>query len=193
MKPKKLCIYQLKTDYNYYICHIATYKYKLMKKIIGLFLMMFFLFGFSQTNNTHNSFTGYWFWKDQNKTFKVHIYSEYNMLKGDYWLTETINGQEITIYKSDKLVDVFFDINFGNAIAGYSKDGKTFNGIIKDNVLLGDGIHGVKEGELNFVLLGSKRAKWKIKYIKTFDKKRKIEPENFSIPTNIVLIKARDL
>ena len=164
-----------------------------MKKIIGLFLIMFILFSFSQTNNKHKSFIGHWIWKDQNKTFKVHIYSKYNMLKGDYWLTETINGKEVTIYKSDKVVDSFFDINFGNAIAGNSQDGKTFSGIIKDNVLLGDGIHSIKEGELNFVLLSSKTAKWKINHLIIYGKKRKKEPENFSIPTNIVLTKVENL
>ncbi len=159
-----------------------------MKKNVIILISLFSLFSFTNYNK-NKSFIGDWVWKEDNKTFKVHLYSQNNMLKGDYSLMKTVEGIETVMYKSNRVIDTVFNISFGYAIAGNSKDGKEFHAIIKDNVLLGDGIHGVKEGALNFTLLSKNKATWKIVPLKTNDKKSKKEPENFSVPIDIVLAK----
>ncbi len=163
----------------------------MIKKIAPLLLIVFILFSFKQDNSKTKPFIGIWYWKNDTIKFNIEIYESFDLLKGNYWLTETKNGNERIIYKSDKIIDNFFDIKYGNAITGNSKDGKFFTGIIKDNTLIDDGIHGIKEGEFWFTLLDSNTAKWKVKNLHSLDKKRKITPSKFTIPTDIILIRQK--
>jgi len=160
-----------------------------MKKIIGIVLIAFTFYNFTNTTVSREAFVGHWVWKSQNQTFKVHFYKSYEMLKGDYEMVENVNGIERTIYKSNRIIDKTFNLPFGNAISGNTSDGKIFMGIIKDNVLLGDSIHGIKEGQLKLVLKSSKTIKWEVTPLISYRKKVKKTPENFTIPTDITLTK----
>ncbi len=162
-----------------------------MKRIFLFTLLISTFLSFSQSSSKSNFFIGDWVWKNNNKLFKVHIYTEFNMIKGDYTLYDKRSGNTIVLYKSNKLVNKLFDYYFGPAIVGSVKSNSEFSAAIKDNVLFGDGIHGVREGELIFKILSNNKAKWQVKYLKTNDKKKYLEPYNFIIPTDIILTKVK--
>jgi len=154
------------------------------------FFILIALVSFTNINAQRNSyFLGDWFWKEGNKTFTVHFYEEGKILKGDYQLTEEDKlGEKKIIYKSNKLVNKEFDMYFGHAINGSSTDGEIFHGIIKDNVLYGDSIHSVRNGELLIIKNDENTLIWSVTYLEIYNKLRSLKvPNEFSIPINISL------
>lgn len=176
-----------------------------MKIILNTIIVLLINFScYAQLNNGNGNtastdsnfvpFIGNWEWQDGNETFKVEIYADGNDLKGHYKLVETdTNGNETTIYKSNKLLNPSLNFYYGYAIFGGSNDGILFHALIDDNVLLGNGNDNVKLGNLAFTIINNGTngqpitATWKVNILQGL--KSTEEPAEFSIPTDIVLTK----
>lgn len=164
-----------------------------MKTILYTILTLFIsLNSFSQNSNL-TPFVGNWEWQNGNETFKVQIFIDGDNLKGHYELVETNNGITTTIYKSNKLINPNIDFYYPYAIFGGSSDGILFGANIEDNVLYGDGIHSTKSGSLAFTIQNPScngcpiTATWKVSILQGL--KSSSTPENFTIPTDIILTK----
>ncbi len=164
-----------------------------MKLILNILVIGFFSISNAQVNKNLTSIKGNWEWKDNKQTFTVHFFIEGNILKGDYSLKE----DDKIIYDSNKLLDKEFNLFFGHSIMLNSNDKKKFTGLIKDNVLLGDGIHTFKYGELLIKYQQKKcdsckeTITWQVNSMiyNDYRKKRRKTPNDFSIPKTITLTK----
>ncbi len=161
-----------------------------MKKLLCFLIFITSTTLYSQRNS---SFVGNWIWKNNNQVFLVHLYEEGRVLKGDYQLSkkDSLGNQKI-LYKSNKLINKEFKMYYGHAINGRSNDGKVFNGSIRDNVLLGDKIHTVRNGELTLLKDSENTLIWNVTFIEIYNRRKNLKvPEKFSIPTDIILTRQK--
>jgi len=140
-------------------------------------------------------FIGVWESQTGNQIFRVNFYEDNSYLKGDYELVQVSNGTEIILYKSDYYVSGT-NLHFGYAIYGGSSNGIVLGASIDDNSI--DYQNGIadrkrKKGNLKFTIQSQNcttcplTAEWKVtpwKGIRSTD-----EPENYNIPTDIVMTK----
>ena len=150
---------------------------------------MVFISSLTVNSQRNSPFVGDWVWENDDEIFKVHFYEEGKILKGDYQLSKKDSlGNWKIIYKSNKLINKEFEMYYGHAINGHSDDGKVFNGSIRDNVLLGDEVHTVRNGELMLLKNSENTIIWSVTFIEIYNKSKKLKvPEKFSIPTNTLL------
>jgi hypothetical protein len=161
-----------------------------MKKLLCFLIFITSTTLYSQRNS---SFVGNWIWKNNNQVFLVHLYEEGRVLKGDYQLSkkDSLGNQKI-LYKSNKLINKEFKMYYGHAINGRSNDGKVFNGSIRDNVLLGDKIHTIRNGELTLLKDSENTLIWNVTFIEIYNRRKNLKvPEKFSIPTDIILTRQK--
>ena len=160
-----------------------------MKYFLSIWILGFY-FSSSAQSHFNSPFLGDWVWNNNSQSFVVHLYEEGTIIKGDYILTEEDNKK--VIYKSNKLIDKEYKLFFGHALHGHSDNGKTVVGNIKDNVLLGDHIHTIKHGELLLTLKSTDSLLWKVTPLNIYNRRKKMKvPENFTIPTDIILIRQK--
>lgn len=145
--------------------------------------------------NNLTPFIGTWEHQDGNKIFRVNIYEDKLYLKGDYWFIEINNGVETVICESNYYVPAW-NRNLGDVIFGGSLDGVKMGAKIDDNTINCE--NGITErkrkvGSLGFTIQPQTcstcpiTAKWKVTELAGL--KSTDEPENYSIPINIIMIK----
>jgi hypothetical protein len=164
-----------------------------MKTILTNLLLLVTINIFAQDPNLI-PFEGTWTWQDGNKMFTVDVVQklidgEY-VAEGNYKMEEIINGVTTLKYKSDRLIGDFNGTQFyDSAFHGRSHDGILSSSLIRDNVLLQEGTHSVKSGSLSMTILNTtpQTIQWKVKAI--YGTKTSDVPNNFSIPTDIILTK----
>lgn len=164
-------------------------KTKIMKTFIYTLFILTTTISFSQNPNLH-PFVGDWQWTEGNQTFTVNIYIDGDILKGDYEMTT--NGSLGLGYKSNRLLIPEINYYYGYAIYAGSHNGIYFSGSITDNVQFGDGVHSVKMGQIKFTIQNNcsgcpTTALWKVSEL--MGSRHHTEPENFTIPTDIILTK----
>ncbi|MBF8151606.1 hypothetical protein ITJ86_17025 [Winogradskyella sp. F6397] len=146
-------------------------------------------------NPNHAPFIGTWEYQENNQIFRVTIYEDGNDLKGDYLLLEIDNGNETIIYESDYSAPNS-DFNWGYAIFGGSNDGNLMYAKIDDNSIgyeNGVASRKRKRGSLGLTIQPQTcstcpiTAEWKVAELQGL--KITGEPENYNIPTDIILTK----
>ena len=164
-----------------------------MKTILTSLLLLVTINIFAQDPNLI-PFEGVWTWQDGNKTFTLEVVQKFidgeYEAEGNYKMEETINGETKLKYKSNRLIGDFNGTQFyDRAFQGSSYDGFLLFALIRDNVLLQEGTHSVKSGRLTMTTLNTtpQTVQWKVKAI--YGTKTSDVPNNFSIPTDIILTK----
>jgi len=172
-----------------------------MKKFIYKSIILIFVLIFSSCKSMHaqsmfnvnhlTPFTGNWEWVNGNQSFKVYLYIDNGRLKGDYKLVEMTNNSQTIIYSSR--------VPFGNTgyfatgINGGSRDGITMGSQFADYSWLWNGEDKIKYGLLGITIQPANSlgqiitARWKVE--KHSGIRLDTEPDNFVIPTDIVLTK----
>jgi hypothetical protein len=172
-----------------------------MKNIIYTSLLIILFSCKSQQVNAQydisnlNPFIGTWEYQNNNNLFRVTIYEDAGYLKGDYWLIEVNNGVETVICESNYYVPQW-NQNLGHVIFGGSNDGNLMHAQIDDNTINCEA--GITErkrlkGTLGFTIQLQNcsncpvTAEWKISRWQGL--RSDSEPENYSIPTDVIMTK----
>ena len=166
-----------------------------MKTIIYSILFVLISINTLAQNENISPFIGTWEWQEDNKRFIVEIYYKYgNALEGNFKMEETTaNGLTSVIYTSNKLIGTIGEVNYYNhGFSGHSENGVFLWGTIVDRVLCGDGFHTPKMGSLGLTIQSScstcpTTATWVIEG--TYGLHLESEPDEFTIPTDIILTK----
>jgi hypothetical protein len=140
-------------------------------------------------------FIGTWEYQEGNQIFRVIIYEDDLYLKGDYSFVEVNNGVETIICESNYYIPEI-NRNSGHTIFGGSNDGIIMGASIDDNTInCESGITERKrlKGNLGFTIQQQNcptcpiTAEWKVERWQGL--RSDTEPNNYSIPTNVIMTK----